>query len=176
MAAQRRSAAQKVHQWRSEGARGEACSLPPRKRRRNIYVDMHQHDHRYNAHINPNASSSNAFPDQRARIRNSSRANTDSMMQIFPKSFLGLLSLQLVLQYAWASACSAPHPRKTCVIPSSYNASNGTADDSTAVASAFASCSSNAAIVFSPGVDYNVFQPIKATNLTNVSYSHRMGS
>lgn len=56
---------------------------------------------------------------------------------------------------------SRPH---RCVIPSS----NSTADDSTSIAQAFARCSSNSVIIFKEGVDYNVFQPIRATNLSNV--------
>lgn len=51
-----------------------------------------------------------------------------------------------------------------CVIPSSKS----TADDSQSIAQAFARCSSNAVVVFQEGVDYNVFQPISATNLSNV--------
>ncbi|OCL09929.1 glycoside hydrolase family 28 protein [Glonium stellatum] len=57
---------------------------------------------------------------------------------------------------------------KICVIPSKYKLSNGTADDSATVASAFAKCSANAIIKFSEGVDYNIFNPISATNLSNV--------
>ncbi|KAJ5917751.1 exopolygalacturonase C [Penicillium verhagenii] len=51
-----------------------------------------------------------------------------------------------------------------CVIPSS----NGTANDSPAVLQAFAKCSSDSVIVFQEGVDYNIFTPIAATNLSNV--------
>lgn len=60
---------------------------------------------------------------------------------------------------------------KTCVVPSRYKSSHGTADDSPAVAKAFADCSSNATIVFSEGVDYNLLHPINATNLSNVQIS-----
>ncbi|KAI9695474.1 MAG: hypothetical protein M1820_008576 [Bogoriella megaspora] len=64
---------------------------------------------------------------------------------------------------------AAASPRsKTCVVPSSFEASNGTIDDSPAIASAFIECSQDATIVFSEGVNYNVFQPLKATNLSNV--------
>ncbi|KAJ5594153.1 exopolygalacturonase C [Penicillium hispanicum] len=51
-----------------------------------------------------------------------------------------------------------------CVIASS----NRTRDDSPAVAKAFAECASDSVIVFQEGVDYNIFQPISATNLSNV--------
>lgn len=59
----------------------------------------------------------------------------------------------------------------TCVVPSNYKCSNGTASDSPAIANAFAKCSQDAIIEFSVGVDYNVFSPIKATNLSNVIIS-----
>ena len=62
----------------------------------------------------------------------------------------------------------APPRRRACVIPSTYASSNGTADDSPAIASAFAECSRDAVVIFSEGVDYNVFTPINATNLSNV--------
>jgi polygalacturonase len=40
---------------------------------------------------------------------------------------------------------------KTCTIPSKYAYSNGTEDDSPAIASAFAACSSGGTVVFSEG-------------------------
>ena len=61
-----------------------------------------------------------------------------------------------------------PSRDKTCTILSQYTSSNGTADDSEAIAQAFVDCSSDAVITFSEGVDYNVFEPIVATNLSNV--------
>jgi len=57
---------------------------------------------------------------------------------------------------------------QTCTIASQYAASNGTADDSPAIASAFAQCADGGTILFSEGVDYNVFSPVSATNLSNV--------
>ncbi|KAI9648169.1 hypothetical protein NHQ30_002801 [Ciborinia camelliae] len=57
---------------------------------------------------------------------------------------------------------------RTCTIPSKYESSNGTADDSPAIAAAFAKCSSNSIVEFMKGVDYNVFKPISAKNLSNV--------
>ncbi|CCD34365.1 glycoside hydrolase family 28 protein, partial sequence [Botrytis cinerea T4] len=56
---------------------------------------------------------------------------------------------------------------KTCTIPSKYKSSNRTADDSPAVAAAFVKCSSNSIIEFKKGVDYNIFSPISAKNLTS---------
>jgi hypothetical protein len=61
-----------------------------------------------------------------------------------------------------------PHPAKTCEVPSKYDSSNGIADDSPAIAAAFAECSSDATIVFTPGLNYSVLTPIVATNLSNV--------
>lgn len=59
----------------------------------------------------------------------------------------------------------------TCVVPSKYESSNGVASDADAIAAAFAECSENAIIEFSEGVDYNVFEPVAATNLSNVVIS-----
>jgi hypothetical protein len=61
-----------------------------------------------------------------------------------------------------------PHRSKVCTIASSYKSSNGTYNDAPAVAEAFASCARDAVIVFSEGVDYNIFTPISAKNLSNV--------
>ena len=58
---------------------------------------------------------------------------------------------------------------KTCVVPSEYKTSAGTADDSPAIDAAFKNCSRNANVVFSEGVNYNVLHPISATNLSNVA-------
>lgn len=64
---------------------------------------------------------------------------------------------------------NCPPPRqRVCVIPSIYALTNGTGDDSPAIAAAFKDCSSNAVIVFSEGTDYNVFNPITAVDLDNV--------
>ncbi|OCT46447.1 Exopolygalacturonase C [Cladophialophora carrionii] len=57
----------------------------------------------------------------------------------------------------------------TCTIPSQFRSSGGKADDSPAISSAFARCARDSTIVFSKGVDYNVLQPISATNLSNVT-------
>ncbi|KAK1139985.1 hypothetical protein N8T08_010981 [Aspergillus melleus] len=51
-----------------------------------------------------------------------------------------------------------------CVVRSS----NGTTDDSPAISQAFARCATDSVIVFEKGVDYNLFRPIQATNLSNV--------
>ncbi|KAH9842792.1 pectin lyase fold/virulence factor [Rhodofomes roseus] len=56
-----------------------------------------------------------------------------------------------------------------CVIPSLYASSNATADDSPAIQAAFTECAQNSVIVFSEGVDYNVYSPITAKNLSNVA-------
>lgn len=48
------------------------------------------------------------------------------------------------------------------------SSSNGTADDTPAALKAFAECATDSIIVFDKGVDYNIFTPISATNLSNV--------
>jgi len=74
-----------------------------------------------------------------------------------------LLPFLAVLQLVLAQA-----REKVCTVPSKYSSSNGAADDSPAIVSAFAKCSQNARIVFSEGVDYNVLRPVNATGLSNV--------
>jgi hypothetical protein len=91
------------------------------------------------------------------------RLNVHSMM-LFSKVWLCSLAVSLVS----ASPSSTPRSKR-CTITSKYSSSNGTADDSPAVASAFAKCSTNSVIVFSEGVNYNIFKPISAKNLSNVA-------
>lgn len=49
---------------------------------------------------------------------------------------------------------------KTCTIPSRYTTSNGTEDDSPAIASAFADCASGGTIVFSEGRSYAMYHKL----------------
>lgn len=79
-----------------------------------------------------------------------------------------LLGSVLTLVSSSSPSSCAPSPSRTCVVPSKYIASKGTADDSDAVAAAFAECSRDAVVKFREGVDYNIFNPISATNLSNV--------
>jgi len=78
------------------------------------------------------------------------------------------LSVGLLAAQALAHPPSYHHAQ-TCKIPSKYASSNGTADDSPAIASAFAICANGGTIVFSEGVDYNVFTPISALNLSHAT-------
>ncbi|KAJ5820141.1 pectin lyase-like protein [Penicillium riverlandense] len=81
-----------------------------------------------------------------------------------------LISKTAALALFSSLALGAPNPIRSpdrsrrCVIPSS----NGSADDSPAVARTFARCASDSVIVFKEGVDYNIFQPVRAVNLSNV--------
>jgi hypothetical protein len=68
-----------------------------------------------------------------------------------------------------ADALASESRPTLCVIPSRYAASNGTADDSPAIKSAFARCARDSVIVFQENTDYNVFSPISAKNLSNVA-------
>src|ERR1700742_2268955 len=68
-----------------------------------------------------------------------------------------------------ATSLSIRQSSNTCTIPSKFKSSGGKADDSPAIAAAFAQCAEDSTIVFSEGVDYNVLQPIAATNLSNVT-------
>lgn len=84
-----------------------------------------------------------------------------------------LLSAVLGLVLAATQVLSAPSnsKQKVCTVKSSYKSSNGTADDSPAVLKAFAECSTDSLIHFQEGVDYNILQPVSATNLSNVEIS-----
>jgi hypothetical protein len=59
--------------------------------------------------------------------------------------------------------------KQICHVASSYATSNGSADDSPAIASAFAHCANGGTISFAEGTDYNVLTPIVATDLNNVT-------
>ncbi len=73
-----------------------------------------------------------------------------------------LLRRLVLLSLATVTWC-----QKTCVVPSA----NGTSSDSPAIAKAFSDCASNATIVFEHGVEYNVFEPLNATQLSGVTIS-----
>ncbi|KAE8154027.1 putative exopolygalacturonase C [Aspergillus avenaceus] len=83
-------------------------------------------------------------------------------MLISRAAFLASLFSSLSLAQN-AEETNRPRNRR-CVVPSS----NGTRDDSSGISSVFARCATDSVIVFEEGVNYNVFQPIKATNLSNV--------
>lgn len=67
----------------------------------------------------------------------------------------------IVTQLAAASQVYA----KSCTVHSS----NRTTDDSPAILQALAECAHDSVITFSEGVDYNVFNPVIANNLSNVT-------
>lgn len=54
---------------------------------------------------------------------------------------------------------------KTCTVQSS----NGQSDDSPAIAKALVECAEDSVIIFSEGIDYNVFNPVNASDLSNVT-------
>lgn len=58
---------------------------------------------------------------------------------------------------------------KICHVQSEYTSSDGIADDSPAIATAFAECGVNGVVAFAEGVNYNVLTPIVATNLSDVT-------
>lgn len=91
-----------------------------------------------------------------------------SAMHLQSRACLLLYSCFYFVGYAYASTRN-----RTCIIPSNFLSSNGTADDSPAVASAFAKCSRDAVITFGEGLDYNILTPISATNLSNVEIRMR---
>ena len=87
---------------------------------------------------------------------------------LFLASFIQLGALVLSLDTRQSGG-----RQNTCTIPSKFKASEGKSDDSPAVATAFAQCAKDSTIVFQEGVDYNILQPIVATNLSNVSIQMR---
>ncbi|KAJ9102864.1 hypothetical protein QFC19_004592 [Naganishia cerealis] len=58
--------------------------------------------------------------------------------------------------------------RKTCIVPSQYAASNGTADDSPAIVKALQDCANGGLVQFPMGVDYFVANPVVAVNLSGI--------
>lgn len=78
------------------------------------------------------------------------------------------LLLSVGLGAAAVLAQNSSTPGQTCTIPSKYEESNGTEDDSPAINAAFQKCGISGKVVFSEGVDYNVFKPINATGLKDV--------
>ncbi|KIW30020.1 uncharacterized protein PV07_05799 [Cladophialophora immunda] len=87
---------------------------------------------------------------------------------MLPRTILVGSILQLVTWAASLEMRQSSGGQNTCTIASKYKSSGGKADDSPAVAAAFARCAENSTIVFGEGVDYNILQPIVATNLSNV--------
>ncbi|KAE8382845.1 putative exopolygalacturonase C [Aspergillus bertholletiae] len=86
-------------------------------------------------------------------------------MLISTTACLAFLLYSVPLAHGAGVHGSSPDSRgRRCVVRSS----NGTADDSPEVSRVFARCATNSVIVFQEGVDYNIFHPIKATNLSNV--------
>lgn len=71
----------------------------------------------------------------------------------------------------WLLLSATASALQTCVVPSQYKCSKEKASDAAAISEVFARCSQDSIIEFSQGVDYNVFSPIKATNLSNVIIS-----
>ena len=76
---------------------------------------------------------------------------------LFPRS---------ILLWCLASLASAAC-QKTCIVPSS----NGAASDSPAIAQVLIDCANNSVILFPKGVEYNVWEPLSATKLSNVVIS-----
>lgn len=79
------------------------------------------------------------------------------------------LLLTLGLGAATALAQNSTTPGQTCVVPSNYDASNGTEDDSPAINSAFEKCGHGGTVVFEEGVSYSILKPIIASNLSDVT-------
>lgn len=75
-----------------------------------------------------------------------------------------LLSLSL-LGYFSSAVCA-----KNCIVPTASNSSS-TVSDSKLIEATFAQCSQDSTIIFQKGINYNVFEPISATNLSNVIIS-----
>ncbi|TPX09185.1 uncharacterized protein E0L32_001645 [Thyridium curvatum] len=70
------------------------------------------------------------------------------------------------------SVTGADAQRTQCVVKSQYKCSGGKSSDSPAIEEAFKKCAKDAEIVFSEGVEYNVFSPLKVSGLSNVIVHH----
>ena len=88
------------------------------------------------------------------------------MFQLWAGSALAITLNALLVSSSLLHARATSRSR-TCVV----KPSNGTSDDSVAAAAAFADCSNDAVIIFSPSVEYNIYSPLIATNLSNVEIS-----
>lgn len=75
-----------------------------------------------------------------------------------------IATMRTVLATTLLLAITAKVNAKSCTVQSS----NGRSDDSPAIAQALSECAEDSVITFSEGVDYNVFNPVKA-NLSNVT-------
>lgn len=70
------------------------------------------------------------------------------------------------------SVTGADAQRTQCVVKSQYKCSGGKSSDSPAIEEAFKKCAKDAEVVFSEGVEYNVFSPLKVCGLSNVVVRH----
>lgn len=73
--------------------------------------------------------------------------------------------MKICLTIATLLAVRGAVDAKECTVQSS----NGQSDDSPAIARALAECAEDSVITFSEGIDYNVFNPVNASNLSNVT-------
>ncbi|KAI9045547.1 putative extracellular exo-polygalacturonase [Aspergillus affinis] len=85
-------------------------------------------------------------------------------MLVSSTALLALLSAVPPALGAPTGSTSTQSRSNQCVVPSS----DGATDDSPAISQVFARCATDSVIVFEKGVDYNLFRPIQATNLSNV--------
>lgn len=60
---------------------------------------------------------------------------------------------------------------QTCIVPTMCTCSGSEMSDAAVLSDVFARCSQDSIIEFAEGVDYNVFSPLVATNLSNVVIS-----
>lgn len=80
-----------------------------------------------------------------------------------------LTSLCYAFLISTTTAARLLSDQKHCIVPSNYASSKGKADDSPAISAALQECGNGGTVTFEKGVDYNVFHPISATNLRDVT-------
>lgn len=78
-------------------------------------------------------------------------------------------STTIVLLLASSTFAQSASGQQRCVVPSAFTSSDGTANDSPAISAAFQKCANNGIVSFELGADYNVFTPVVADNLNNVT-------
>ena len=93
----------------------------------------------------------------------------NSATMLFQSVFWFATLLTCALCASHSIADHLKRQQKRCDVSSSYAASNGIADDSPAISAAFESCADSGVVAFSDGVDYNVFKPVAATSLNDVT-------
>lgn len=108
----------------------------------------------------------NGFPFSACTGTAASIKRTKVSLEDSPKSHFTMLSYSILFSTLAALAVASPVVQsdtlvtrnwskrtQTCIVPSQWDSSNGTADDTQAIHDTFAKCNKNAVVVFEEGVN-----------------------